>query len=264
MKSERVKQTDVVKARQQILLVDDHPVVCDGLTQRINAEPDLEVCGRVPDGHSALDAIEKQRPHIAVVDITLGAGSGIELIKDIKVRYPHLPALVLSMHDEELYAERSLHAGARGYVMKQEETAVLLRAIRQVLRGEIYLSEKVKDGIVKRLGGLVPDGQVTSLIKQLSDRELEVFQLIGDGFATHEIANRLHISMKTVASHRENIKRKLNLGDGEQLARFAIHWLRYRDAEPNAGDSAIAQPPQPKPAPRAKPNSRPKAVLAAR
>jgi len=252
MKSARVERTDA--AKQQILLVDDHPVVCEGLAQRINAEPDLEVCGRVHDGHSALDAIEKLRPHIAVVDIALGAGSGVELIKDIKVRYPHLPALVLSMHDEELYAERSLHAGARGYVMKQEETAVLLRAIRQVLHGQIYLSEKVKDGIVKRLGGLVPDGQAISLIKQLSDRELEVFQFIGDGFATHEIADRLHISMKTIASHRENIKRKLNLSDGEQLSRFAIHWLRYRNAEPQ----------QPNLVAHVKPTSRPKTVSSTR
>ena len=264
MKSEHVKQPDVVEARQRILLVDDHPVVCEGLAQRINAEPDLEVCGRAGNGHTALEAIEKLQPHIAVVDIALGAGSGVELVKDIKVRYPHLPSLVLSMHDEELYAERSLHAGAKGYVMKQEETAILLRAIRQVLRGEIYLSEKVKDGIVKRLGGIVPDGQVISLIKQLSDRELEVFQLIGDGFATHEIANRLHISMKTVASHRENIKQKLKLRDGEQLARFAIHWLRYRNDESNAIVSVVTQPPQPNPAARAKPISRARTVLAAR
>jgi DNA-binding NarL/FixJ family response regulator len=264
MKSERVNQVDVVEAKQQVLLVDDHPVVCEGLAQRINAEPDLRVCGRARDGHSALEAIQKLRPHIAVVDIALGAGSGVELIKDIKVRYPHLPALVLSMHDEELYAERSLHAGAKGYVMKQEETAVLLRAIRQVLRGQVYLSEKVKDGIVKRLGGILPDGQVISLIKQLSDRELEVFQLIGDGFATHEIADRLHISMKTVASHRENIKLKLKLRDGEQLARFAIHWLRYRNSDPDATISVVAQTSQPKLAARAKPISRPRTVSAAR
>jgi len=263
MKSERVKQQNVVQARQRVLLVDDHPVVCDGLTQRINAEPDLEVCGRVGDGHSALDAIEKLQPHIAVVDITLGAGSGIELIKDIKVRHPHLPSLVLSMHEEELYAERSLHAGARGYVMKQQETAILLRAIRQVLCGEIYLSEKVKDSIVRRLGGMLPDGQIVSLIKQLSDRELEIFQLIGDGFATHQIAERLHISIKTVASHRENIKRKLNLRDGEQLARFAIHWLRYRDAGPNTTASFAVQSSQPRAAIPAKSTLRPEAALAA-
>jgi DNA-binding NarL/FixJ family response regulator len=263
MKNEQVKQSGGPASKYRVLLVDDHPVVCEGLMQRINTEPDLEVCGQARDGHSALDAMEKLHPHIAVIDIALGAGSGVELLKDMKVRYPHLPALVLSMHDEGLYAERSLHAGARGYVRKGEEIGVLLRAIRQVLRGEIFLSEKVKDGIVRRLGGIVPDGEVTSLIKQLSDRELEVFQFIGDGFATHEIADRLHISMKTIASHRENIKRKLNLRDGEQLSRFAIHWLRYRDAELNATLPAEL-PPQREPAARKKPIAARKTAAAAR
>ena len=218
-----------------------------GLTQRINSEQDLEVCGQARDAHAALEAIERLRPNIAVVDIALGDSSGVELIKDIKVRYPHLPSLVLSMHDEALYAERSLHAGAKGYVMKQEETDVLLRAIRQVLRGQVYLSEKVKEGIVNRLGGNLPEGEVTSLIKQLSDRELEVFQLIGDGYATPEIANRLHLSMKTVASHRENIKRKVGLHTGEELARFAIHWLRYRSSELGTTEVAAHQPKRQKP-----------------
>src|SRR5439155_5075134 len=139
-------------------------------------------CGQARDGHSALDAIEQLKPDVVVVDIALGNASGIELIKDVKVRYPRLPALVLSMHDETLYAERSLHAGAKGYVMKQEEPEVLLRAIRQVLQGQVYLSDKVKDAIVNRLGGVPPDGEITSIAQQLSDRELQVFQLIGDGF----------------------------------------------------------------------------------
>src|SRR5579862_1952306 len=243
MKSASVKERDIDEGRQRVLLVDDHPVVCEGLAQRINSEPDLEVCGQARDAHTALDAIEKLRPHIAVVDIALGSSSGVELIKDMKVRYPHLPALVLSMHDEALYAERSLHAGAKGYVMKQEVTEILLRAIRQVLRGQVYLSEKVRDGIVNRLGGNLPEGKVTSLTQQLSDRELEVFQLIGDGYATHEIAERLHLSMKTVASHRENIKRKLKLTGGEQVARFAIHWQRHRDDTDSS--STLLQPPQP-------------------
>jgi DNA-binding NarL/FixJ family response regulator len=229
MKTTGTKPQDSSNDKRRVLLVDDHPLVCEGLTQRINGEADLIVCGQARDAHSALEAIEKLQPHIAVVDIALGTGSGVELIKDIKVRYPRLPALVLSMHDEALYAERSLHAGAKGYVMKQEETTVLLQAIRQVLRGQVYLSDKVKDGIVNRLGGNLPEGEITSLIKKLSDRELQVFQLIGDGYATHEIADRLHLSMKTVASHRENIKKKLNLNTGEELARFAIHWLRYRE-----------------------------------
>jgi DNA-binding NarL/FixJ family response regulator len=209
-------------------LVDDHPLVCEGLAQRINAESDLEVCGQARDAHATMKAIEKLRPHIAVVDLALGEGSGIELVKDVKLRYPHLPTLVLSMHDEALYAERSLRAGAKGYVMKQQETDIVLQAIRQVLRGQIYLSEKVRDTIINRIGGNVTEGKITSLAERLSNRELEIFQLIGDGYATQEIARRLHLSSKTVASHREHIKEKLNLRTSEELARFAIHWLRYR------------------------------------
>jgi len=238
MKSAREKQPETADIKQRVLLVDDHPVVCEGLAQRINGEPDLKVCGQARDAHAALEAIEKLRPHIAVVDIGLGEGNGIELIKDVKVRFPQLPTLVLSMHDEALYAERSLHAGAKGYVMKQQETDILLQAIRQVLRGKVYLSEKVRDAIVNRMGGNVTEDKVTSLAQRLSNRELEVFQLIGDGYATHEIARRLHLSNKTVASHREHIKLKLNLRTGEELARFAIHWLRYRVPDVDASLTA--------------------------
>ncbi|MGD1018910.1 MAG: response regulator transcription factor [Verrucomicrobiia bacterium] len=228
MKTGHTRESPDNTRKHRVLLVDDHPILCEGLSQRINGEPDLEVCGQARDAHTALEAMEKLQPHVAVVDIALGEGNGVELIKDMKVRFPHLPALVLSMHDEVLYAERSLHAGARGYVMKQEEPEVLLRAIRQILRGQVYLSERVRDGIVNRLGGTVPKDNASSLISLLSDRELQVFQLIGDGYATHEIAVRLHLSIKTVASHRENIKKKLNLVSGEEFVRFAIHWQRYR------------------------------------
>lgn len=227
--------------KQQILLVDDHPIVCEGLIQRINSEPDLAVCGQASDAHGALAAVPKHKPDIVIVDVALGNGaSGVELIKDIKVRWPKLPTLVLSMHDEALYAERSLRAGAKGYVMKQEQPEVLVRAIQQVLRGHVYLSDKVKNTIVERLGGAQPDlnGKMTSAVERLSDRELEIFQLIGDGFATHEIADRLHLSMKTVATHRENIKRKLDLKAAEELTRFAIHWQRY--AYQVAGSSSTA------------------------
>jgi DNA-binding NarL/FixJ family response regulator len=232
--------------KQRVLLVDDHPLVCEGLAQRINGEPDLEVCGQVRDAHAALAAIEKLRPHIAVVDLALGEGSGIELIKDVKLRYPNLPTLVLSMHDETLYAERSLHAGAKGYVMKQQETDVLLQSIRQVLRGQVYLSEKVRNAIINRIGGNVTEGKITSLAERLSNRELEIFQLIGDGYATQEIARRLHLSSKTVASHREHIKEKLNLRTSEELARFAIHWLRYRVTDVDA--ASLPHEPVKKPA----------------
>lgn len=246
MKGTRSKPQDAADDRQRVLLVDDHPILCEGLAQKINGELDLMVCGQARDAHAALEAIEKLRPDIAVVDIALGDTSGVELIKDIKVRFPKLPALVLSMHDEALYAERSLHAGAKGYVMKQEEPEVLLRAIRQVLRGQIYLSEKVKDAIVNRLGGNLPEGEIPTVAQQLSDRELQVFQMIGDGYATHEIADRLHLSMKTVASHRENIKRKLNLKTIEELSRFAIHWQRHRESGNNKALETLAPAKTPK------------------
>ncbi len=227
MKSERGKRPEAADDKRRVLLVDDHPIVCEGLAQKINGEPDLVVCGQAHNAHTALEEIEKRRPDVVIVDIALNGTSGVELIKDIKVRHPRLPTLVLSMHEETLYAERSLHAGAKGYVMKREPPEVLLQAARQVLRGQIFLSEKVKNAIVNRLGGVQPEGEAPSPTQQLSDRELEVFQLIGDGFATHEIADQLHLSMKTVASHREHIKEKLHLKTGEELARFAIHWQRH-------------------------------------
>ncbi|MCG3149528.1 MAG: Oxygen regulatory protein NreC [Verrucomicrobiae bacterium] len=230
MKRAQPKPTESANDRHRVLLVDDHPIVCEGLSQKINGEVDLLVCGQAHDVHSALEAIEKLHPDIVIVDIALGTGSGVELIKDIKVRHPKLPTLVLSMHDEALYAERSLHAGAKGYVMKQEDPECLLRAIRRVLHGEVYLSDKVKDAIVNRLGGALPEGKITTFVEQLSDRELEVFQLIGNGYVTHEIADRLHLSVKTVASHRENIKKKLTLPTSEDLLRLAIHWQRHSEA----------------------------------
>ncbi len=230
MKNTPEKRKEAIDGRRRVFLVDDHPIICQGLAQKIDGESDLMVCGHAEDAHSALEAIEKEQPDIVIVDISLKGTSGVELIKDIKVRYPRLPTLVLSMHEETLYAERSLHAGAKGYVMKQEQPEVLLQAIRQVLRGQIYLGDKVKDSIVNRLGGVQPEGEVPTIAQQLSDRELEVFQLIGDGYATHEIADQLHLSMKTVASHREHIKEKLKLRTGEELARLAIHWQRHRSS----------------------------------
>jgi DNA-binding NarL/FixJ family response regulator len=238
------KQPSAAENKQRVLLVDDHPILCEGLAQKINSEPDLIVCGQARDAHSALEAIDRLRPDVAVVDLALGGDSGVELIKDIKVRHPRLPTLVLSMHDEAFYAERSLRAGAKGYVMKQEDTSVLLRAIRQVLLGQVYLSDKVKDAIVNRLGGNLPEGEINSRAQQLSDRELEVFQLIGDGYATHEIADHLHLSIKTVATHRENIKRKLKLKSSEELGRSAIHWQRSRQF--GGGSDAGGIPPRPR------------------
>ena len=238
-----------------ILLVDDHPLVRDQLRAVVESEKDLRICGETEDGHHALSVISATKPGLAIVDLTLKRSSGFDLIKEIHQRHPKLPVLVLSMHDEALYAERSLQAGARGYVMKQQETDILLEAIRQVLRGKVYLSERVRDTIVNRIGGNVNEDKSASLAQRLSNRELEVFQLIGDGYATHEIARRLHLSAKTVASHREHIKEKLNLRTGEELARFAIHWLRYRTPDV---DATLA----PRPTAEKPPKSRPSKAAA--
>jgi DNA-binding NarL/FixJ family response regulator len=226
-----------------LLLVDDHPILSEGVAQRINGEPDLAVCAQAPNAPAALEAIETYQPDLAIIDISLTGTSGIELLKDIQVRFPKLPVLVLSMHDEKLYAERCLRAGARAYLMKQERPEVLIRAIRQVLRGQIYLSERITTSIVNRIGGQVPKGEISSPVLDLSDRELEIFQWMGEGFGTREIAKRLHLSVKTVASHREHIKQKLNLQTGEELIRFAIHWGRY-DNE-NAGPTKAEAAPIP-------------------
>jgi len=223
------KKAAAEDARRRILLVDDHPIVREGLRQRINVQPDLVVCGEASDAHAALDAIEAHKPDVAIIDIAMNGKSGLELVKDIKARYPHQLMLVLSMHDERLYAERTLRAGAKAYVMKQDDPEVLLRAIREVLAGKVHLSESIKDVIVSRLGGAAKEDAIATAVDQLSDRELEIFQLMGDGYGTHEIADRLHLSIKTVASHRENIKQKLRSKDGNELMRFAIHWARYRD-----------------------------------
>jgi len=208
----------------RILLVDDHPIVRQGLGQLIAQEPDMEVCGEAESAPEALRAIANLKPTVAVVDISLKDSSGVELIKDVKVRYPALPVLVLSMHDESFYAERVLRAGARGYVTKEEASETVLAAIRRVLRGEIYLSEKMASKMLSVfVGG--PRQPVGSSMDLLSDRELEVFELIGRGLQTREVAQKLHLSVKTIESHRANIKRKLGLANATELMQRAIQWV---------------------------------------
>jgi DNA-binding NarL/FixJ family response regulator len=209
-------------ARKKILVVDDHPLVRERVAELINQEPDLLVCGEAEDAHQALAAVAALRPDIAIVDITLKDTYGIELIKDIKNQFPRLPVLVLSMHEETLYAERALRAGARGYLNKQEATKKIIPAIRQVLGGQVYVSEKMASTLLQRVAGirsLEPGG---SPLDALSDRELEVFQLLGDGKPVREIARSLHISVKTVEAHREHIKQKLNLKSSAELIRYAV------------------------------------------
>jgi DNA-binding NarL/FixJ family response regulator len=208
------------ETKRRIFLIDDHPVLRDGLRRLLEAESDMEICGEAENAKKALEKMEAASPELAIVDISLPGPSGIELIKTLKARFPELRMLVLSMHDEALYAERALGAGAKGYVMKQAPTESLLAAVRRVLKNEIYLSETVSSQL---LGTFVAQKQSPGpLLKKLSDREFEIVRLIGKGFTTGEVSRQLGISSKTVQSHRGNIRRKLNLLSGSELVRFAL------------------------------------------
>jgi DNA-binding NarL/FixJ family response regulator len=210
--------------RAKVFLVDDHPLVREWLSQLIQREDDLAVCGEAEDTQEALQKIEETKPDIVVADISLKNTHGLELVKDLQARLPALPVLVLSMHDESLYAERVLRAGAKGYITKQEATKKILQAVRQVLSGQIYISEKMASRMVHKMVLGRADSQ-KSPIERLTDRELEVFQLIGRGQGTRRIATDLHLGVKTVESYRARIKDKLKLEDGTQLLQHAIQWV---------------------------------------
>jgi DNA-binding NarL/FixJ family response regulator len=214
-------------AKKRILLVDDHPMLREGLALLIGQENDLEVCGQADTAAAAFELIGQTHPDLALVDITLPDKSGLELIKDVQAAYPGTPMLVISMHDESLYAERVLRAGGRGYIMKQEGGKKLMAAIRQVLSGTIYLSEKMAANILEVFSG----GRAgsSSPVGQLTDREFEVFQMIGEGLDVREIAERLHLSVKTVEVHRTNIKQKLKLKSVADLIRHAVRWLESKN-----------------------------------
>ena len=217
-----VAETTKPKATR-ILLVDDHPVVRDGLADAINHEPDLTVCATAEDRPEAMAAIERTRPDLVVIDLMLKSSSGLELIKDVHVRWPRLLILVVSMHDETLYAERVLRAGARGYITKQQATRDILLAIRKVLGGGIYLSERTASTVLSRLTSQ-PQAASDSIADKLADRELQVFEMIGRGLSTREIAEHLRIDMKTVDTYRARIKDKLNLESTSDLLKLAICW----------------------------------------
>ena len=214
-----------VVAKRRIFLVDDHPITRQGVVVLINQEPDLEVCGEADSAPKAFDLLQKSKADLAVVDISLKTTSGIELTKNLKVLLPDLPVLIMSMHDESLYAERALRAGAKGYVMKQEASDNILIAIRRILDGELYLSDKMKEKMLHRLVHNRKDEVVFS-IDTLSDREMEVFQLIGNGFSTRQIATKLNLSVKTIDSYREHLKLKLHIEKGADLVRHAIQWVK--------------------------------------
>jgi DNA-binding NarL/FixJ family response regulator len=221
------KENDFIKRKRKIFIVDDHPIVRRGLSQMINQETDLTVCGEADSAQHALEFLKKFQPDLMIVDISLQGIDGIELIKIIKARYGNLPVLVVSMHDESLFAERALRVGARGYIMKQEAIEKMMEAIRRVLQGELYISEGVSANIVKRfINGKAESTQ--SAIEVLSDRELEVFQLIGQGVGTRQIADNLNVSIKTVESYRANIKEKLKLKNATELMKHAVHWVNNR------------------------------------
>jgi DNA-binding NarL/FixJ family response regulator len=213
------------KRRNRIFLVDDHPLVREWLTNLLNQQPDLEVCGEAETAADALRGIGATKPKLAIIDISLNAASGLELVKDLCIQHPSVAPLVLSMHEEDLYAERAMRAGARGYVRKRETSKNILAAIRRVLEGGIYVSEKLSNAMaVKFLRGQKAVGIAQSRIGDLSDRELEVFQLLGQGKSTSQIAEQLHISLKTVQAYCVRSKEKLGLTTAAELVREAILW----------------------------------------
>src|SRR5215831_14634685 len=213
------------KHKRRVFLVDDHPLVREWLTNLINQQADLEVCGEAENAIDALVGIGRTRPALAVIDISLNAASGLELIKDLCIQYPSVAPLKLSMHEEELYAERAMRAGARGYVRKRETSKNILAAIRRVLEGGIYISEKLSNAMARKfLKGQEAVGIAQSRVGQLSDRELEVFQLLGQGKSTSQIAEQLNISLKTVQAYCVRAKEKLGLTTAAELVREAILW----------------------------------------
>jgi len=216
------KTTSGNKARR-ILIVDDHPIVRRGLRELIASTRDLEVCGEAPDLPEALQQVKANPPDLVVVDISLKSGSGIELIKQIKAIDPHVKMLVSSIYDESLYAERALRAGAMGYIHKEEALDSIIEAIRQVLAGRVYLSAAMTDRMLHR--SISGEKSERASIETLSGRELEIFELLGRGFTTSQIAGKLHRSIKTIDAHRESIKSKLNLTNSAQLTRCAVQWV---------------------------------------
>jgi DNA-binding NarL/FixJ family response regulator len=215
--------------KKRILIVDDHPMMRQGLAQLIGAEPDLIICGEAENAESALDGIGDLKPDLVLADISLPGKNGLELIKDFQALQPGLPVLVISMHDESLYAGRVLRAGGRGYIMKQAGGKKLMQAIRQVLDGKVYVSEKVSAEILETFSGRRA-GTEGSPVEKLTDREFEVFQLVGQGKGTRETAEKLHLSVKTVEAHRANIKVKLKLKSASELIRFAVRWSESQGA----------------------------------
>jgi DNA-binding NarL/FixJ family response regulator len=216
-------------AKAKIFIVDDHPLVREWLTNLIDQTPDLIVCGEADGAKTALELIPTAEPDLAIIDLSLGGGSGIDLIRTIRLMFPKVAMIVLSMHDERVYAERSIRAGARGYIMKRESTKKIVEAIHEVLKGNMYLSRELTELFAEKfVSGAPANGDQP--VGQLSDRELEVFQLIGQGYETREIAKTLNVNIKTVQTYCTRIKDKLRFSTGAELLREAVRWHEAHSA----------------------------------
>lgn len=227
--------SDGKRHSRQVLIVDAHPIVREGLQQIIEGEPDLSVCAEADSALAARAAIKERNPDVIVTDISLKHGDGIELVRHVRAHHPHLPMLVLSDHDETIYAERMLSVGASGYIMKQANSEQILTALRRILDGGTYVSSAVGSSMIERFAA---SGSTSgNPIDRLSNRELQILHMVGKGMSTRETALSLSLSIKTVESHRQRLKRKLNLGSGTQLIQYAINWFAGRDANP--GDYAV-------------------------
>lgn len=218
------RKAGVATGKKKLLIVDDHPLIRERVAELINSEPDMIVCGEAGDANEALAAAKSLAPDLAIIDITLKDTYGIELVRQLKDLYPRLPMLVLSMHEESMYGERALRAGAKGYLTKQEASKKIIDAIRRILRGEIYVSEALGAALLQKVAG-VKTAALSSPIDVLTDRELEVFQLLGEGPSVRDIAERLFVSVKTVEAHREHIKQKLKIKSSSELLRYAIKYM---------------------------------------
>jgi DNA-binding NarL/FixJ family response regulator len=213
----------VQMTKKTVLIVDDHPLLRQGLALLINQQEDMQVCGEAEEAHAAMQAVAQRRPDIMILDLSLNGPDGLEVLKGIRASDPDLPVLILSMHDEAIYAERALRARANGYIMKQEATEKVLIAVRRIMNGEVYLSDRMSNKMLQQYISGAPS-MIQSRISSLSDRELEVFRLIGEGRATREIAEELHLSVKTVETYQAHIKEKLALRSGRELIQHAIQW----------------------------------------
>jgi len=229
-KKNSASASSVASERKRILLVDDHPFMRAGLAGLLDRQPDMMVCGEAGNPQEAFRELAKSKPDLVLTDLTMPGRSGLEFIKDLLAAQPTLTILVISMHDEVVQAERALRAGARGYIMKEAGGENLLAAIRQVLRGEVYVSPRMSARILEGLSGGKPRGS-SSPIEKLTDREFEIFQLIGQGKSTRDIAGQLHLSTKTVDVHRSHIKEKLGLKDVTSLIRHAVRWVETQGTQ---------------------------------